>query len=128
MNKRFALGLVLASLAYMAAGAAEAQTAASAPAVYKQPPCLPKQWGSTGSAYKSGKTLDVNWLAWTCQVKGAPVLYMLFRRDGYVVKHPDPASSATLNETVRAYLAANVDPTDVSFREAAAAARAAFGM
>ena len=71
-------------------------------------PCLPKQWGSTGSDYMRGSVDGYGWLGWTCTVSGAPKVYGFVWEPNYVLKHPD-ASGSTPNQLFRAYYALNVD-------------------
>lgn len=91
-------------------------------------PCLAKQFGSTGTDYKTGRVGGVNWLGWVCTVKGNPVVYGFVWDDTYEIKHPNTAGMTT-NQTVRAYWNANVDPllAGAKYEAARKEMRAAFG-
>ena len=90
-------------------------------------PCLPKQWGSTGSDYMRGSVDGYGWLGWTCTVNGVPKVYGFVWEPSYTIKHPDNPGS-TPNQIARAYYALNVgscnSPGCVSSR---IAMRSAFG-
>jgi hypothetical protein len=73
----------------------------------KEPPCWPKQMGSTGSNFKQGETPLGYWIGWTCQIKGAPSLFGFMWKKDYAIRHPD-VKGMTPIQTAKAYYALNV--------------------
>lgn len=71
-------------------------------------PCMPRQWGSTGSEYKQGAIDGYGWLGWTCQVNGEPKVFGFVWVEGFRPQSPDTAGMKTPNQVARAFLARNV--------------------
>lgn len=113
--------LLAAALLCALAIPAQAQT-------FVQPPCLPKQWGSTGSDFKTGAIDGFEWLGWTCVVSGKVEVHGFVWQQGYVLHHPD-TTGMTVNQMYRAYMARNINPTDnrPGFVTARQVMRMAFG-
>jgi hypothetical protein len=105
MKRFLALAILVASFAATAA----------------EPPCWPRQLGSTGSDFKQGATPDGQWMGWTCEVDGKPQVFGMYALAEYKVKHPD-VTGLSPSKAASAYWTANVtadsDPRLIRLRAA----------